>query len=68
MGMTLGKAARPVFNENALDALAGNVRQFVLVDEADFGGVVVVCLAAPAAASSMLSAISCVLNISISFW
>src|SRR5262245_48476597 len=30
-------AARPVFDEHALDALAGNVRQLVLVDEGHLG-------------------------------
>src|ERR1700691_1616614 len=32
-----GVAARAVFDEHALDALAGNVRQLVLVDEGHLG-------------------------------
>ena len=35
--MTRRVAARAVFDEHALDALAGNVRQLVLVDEGHLG-------------------------------
>src|SRR5258706_6759694 len=37
MHVTRRVAARAVFHENALDTLAGNVRQLVLVDEGDLG-------------------------------
>src|SRR5262249_55485814 len=37
MRMTRRVAARAVFDELALDALAGNVRQLVLVDESHLG-------------------------------
>src|ERR1700757_3338582 len=37
MRVTRRVAAGAVFDEHALDALAGNVRQFVLVDERDLG-------------------------------
>src|SRR5262249_2102853 len=37
MRVTRRVAARPVFDEHGLDALAGNVRQLVLVDEGHLG-------------------------------
>src|SRR5215471_10408618 len=37
MRMTRRVAARAIFDEHALDALAGNVRQFLLVDEGHLG-------------------------------
>src|SRR5437879_12790751 len=37
MRVTRRVAARAVFDEHALDALAGNVRQLVLVDEGHLG-------------------------------
>ena len=37
MRVTRRGAARPVFDEHALDALAGNVRQLVLVDAGHLG-------------------------------
>src|SRR6516165_12092094 len=37
MRVTRRVAARAVFDEHALDALAGNVRQLVLVNEGHFG-------------------------------
>jgi hypothetical protein len=37
MRVTGQVATRAVFDEHALDALAGNVRQLVLVDEGDLG-------------------------------
>src|SRR5207249_10803812 len=37
MRVTRRVAARAVFDEHALDALAGNVRQLVLVDDGHFG-------------------------------
>jgi Flp pilus assembly CpaE family ATPase len=37
MRVTRRVAARTIFDEHALDALAGNVRQLVLVDEGHLG-------------------------------
>ncbi|MNE79921.1 hypothetical protein D3C80_1764470 [compost metagenome] len=37
MRMAIGKAAGTIFNENAPDALAGYIRQFMVIDQGDRG-------------------------------
>ncbi|MBB4214220.1 hypothetical protein FHT79_001375 [Rhizobium sp. BK212] len=42
MGVAFGEAARTVFDQHALDALARHVRKLVLVNEGDLRGLVCV--------------------------